>query len=90
LGGVVVVFVVVGLGLGLWFGWGWLKIPSAKYWGKHPDIASNLLFDLQNDPAQERPIEDAAIERTMLQHLDNLMRECDAPDEQWQRLGLIA
>lgn len=47
-----------------------------------------LLFDLQADPGQERPIQDPAVEQKMIDHLIRLMRECDAPEEQFERLGL--
>ncbi len=47
-----------------------------------------LLFDLQADPGQEHPIQDAAIEARMVEHLVRLMRENDAPAEQYERLGL--
>jgi len=48
-----------------------------------------LLFDLENDPYQQQPIEDARIEATMIQHLVRLMQENDAPEEQFERLGLV-
>jgi len=47
-----------------------------------------LLFDLESDPYQKQPIEDAEIEATMIQHLVRLMQENDAPAEQYERLGL--
>jgi arylsulfatase A-like enzyme len=49
-----------------------------------------LLFDLENDPAQEHPITDPAIEARMIEHLASLMKENDAPSEQFTRLGLAA
>lgn len=49
---------------------------------------STLLFDLQADPEQAQPIRDEAIERRMLDHLVRLMKENDAPGEQFERLGL--
>ncbi|NCO35215.1 MAG: sulfatase [Armatimonadetes bacterium CG2_30_59_28] len=47
-----------------------------------------LLFDLHEDPSQERPLDDADIERRMTELLISLLREADAPDEQYERLGL--
>lgn len=47
-----------------------------------------MLFDLKQDPYQEHPIQDEAIERRMIAHLVRLMRANDAPLEQYQRLGL--
>lgn len=47
-----------------------------------------MLFDNDTDPRQERPIEDKAIEQRMTEHLVRLLKENDAPPEQFQRLGL--
>jgi arylsulfatase A-like enzyme len=47
-----------------------------------------LLFDLVDDPSQERPLDDAAVESMMIQHLIRLMVANDAPPEQFERLGL--
>ena len=46
------------------------------------------LYDLQNDPKQEHPIEDNEIEQIMIQHMISLMKENDCPGEQFIRLGL--
>lgn len=48
----------------------------------------HLLFDLQNDPQQLHPIDDDAIEARMIALLIQLMKDNDAPPEQFQRLGL--
>ncbi len=48
-----------------------------------------MLFDLENDPKQETPIQNPQIEKMMTDHLCRLMKENDAPSEQFQRLGLI-
>jgi arylsulfatase A-like enzyme len=55
---------------------------------EHPDRYKNLLFDLEKDPGQLRPMRDAAVEKTMIGHIVRLMKECDSPREQWERLGL--
>jgi hypothetical protein len=47
-----------------------------------------MLFDVENDPAQEQPLDDPAVAQTMTDHLTRLMRENDAPEEQFERLGL--
>ena len=52
------------------------------------DVLQTLLFDLENDPKQEHPIHDRAVEERMIAHLVRLMRENDAPPEQFVRLGL--
>jgi arylsulfatase A-like enzyme len=48
----------------------------------------NLLFDIQNDYAQENPLKDAALEKTMIEKLVEVMKRSDAPPEQFERLGL--
>lgn len=47
-----------------------------------------LLFDLQNDPKQEHPIDDPEIEAHMVRLLVDLMKANNAPTEQFERLGL--
>ena len=47
-----------------------------------------MLFDLDADPRQEHPIENPEIEQNMIAHLVRLMRENDAPPDQFERLGL--
>ncbi len=46
------------------------------------------LFDLQKDPQQLMPIEDAKVERYMLLELVRQMELNDAPPEQYERLGI--
>ena len=53
-----------------------------------PDKDRTLLFDLQTDPRQQTPLQDAEVEARMIEHLTRLMRQCDAPPEQFARLGL--
>jgi arylsulfatase A-like enzyme len=65
-----------------------LKIPSHGFHGMNPYPFGTLLFDLQNDPKQEHPLHDEAVEADMIQHLVRLMLESDAPEEQFTRLGL--
>lgn len=47
-----------------------------------------LLFDLEHDPGQEEPVEDEEVEQYMIGHMKRLMKANDAPEEQYQRLGL--
>jgi hypothetical protein len=47
-----------------------------------------LLFDLEQDPQQEHPIQDRDVEGKMIDHLVRLMVENDAPPEQFLRLGV--
>jgi hypothetical protein len=67
-----------------------LQIPAKRWPGSHP--YRTLLFDLETDPGQERPIGDPdvdpAVKQAMTEHLVRLMKENDAPPEQFERLGL--
>ena len=54
--------------------------PKVKY----PD----MLFDLKTDPEQKTPLHDSETENRMLCLMARLMRENDAPAEQYVRLGL--
>jgi arylsulfatase A-like enzyme len=67
-----------------------LKIPAMQ--PKNRDLVARevqtMLYDLHSDPAQEHPLHDTAIEQRMIAHLVRLMRENDAPPEQFTRLGL--
>ncbi len=47
-----------------------------------------MLFDVQNDPEQKTPLQNPDVEATMIAHLVRHMNACDAPAEQYQRLGL--
>lgn len=49
---------------------------------------TTLLFDLQTDPGQEHPVHDPVVEERMIGLLIELMKKNDAPEEQYQRLGL--
>ena len=47
-----------------------------------------LLYDTETDPGQEHPLEDKATEERMIRNMVRMMKENDAPDEQYVRLGL--
>ena len=54
-----------------------------------PSISfETLLFDLEGDEWQRRPLSDAGVEDRMSGLMRGLMRDCDAPGEQYERLGL--
>ncbi|MBN1676532.1 MAG: sulfatase [Kiritimatiellae bacterium] len=48
----------------------------------------DLLFDLQNDPGQQKPIRDAKVEKRLTALMRQLMKANDCPPEQFERLGL--
>lgn len=58
---------------------------AGRSWGRPHET---LLFDVENDPAQEHPLLDAGVEAMMQRHLLRLMAQCDAPPTQYERLGL--
>jgi hypothetical protein len=73
-----------------------MRIPATAPWirrlpdGGKTDTGKTLLYDLATDPKQLSPITDAAVEERMIGLLIDLMRQCDAPKEQYERLGLNA
>lgn len=65
-----------------------LKIPGKPMLNQPPQpIAKRLLWDLQSDPSQTQPLDDPATEEHMRTMMFQLMREADAPAEQFQRLS---
>lgn len=65
-----------------------MKINSGRTdWIKTEEFA-HLLFDLENDPKQENPLDDPEIEEMMIKHLIHEMKANHAPKEQYERLGL--
>jgi len=67
-----------------------LRIPAHRpaHAALSEELAATMLFDLEKDPGQEHPITDPDVERMMTGHLVRLMKENDAPQEQFERLGL--
>lgn len=61
---------------------------KGRAWQGDASKGRTLLYDLDSDPKQLKPIEDKAIEDNMCRHILKLMRENDAPQEQFERLGL--
>ncbi|MFG0249096.1 MAG: hypothetical protein ACF8OB_09445, partial [Phycisphaeraceae bacterium JB051] len=50
--------------------------------------AGDLLFDVTSDPAQQNPLDDAAVIEKLSTRMVELLAECDAPSETYERLGL--
>ena len=61
---------------------------NTKGWTTAAMRYGTLLYDLEQDPGQTQPIDDDAVERRMSEHLIACMKACDAPAEQYERLGL--
>ena len=53
-----------------------------------PYSFGTMLFDIEADPFQEKPIHDENVERYLISEMVMLMTENDAPPEQFDRLGL--
>jgi len=66
-----------------------LQVP-AEAWGRHTNEIelSTRLYDVSIDPRQENPLDDPGLEARWSEAMTALMRECDAPPEQYVRLGL--
>ena len=63
-----------------------MKINAAAWPNTHP--YSTLLFDIDADPQQLHPIQDAAVEARLVRQMVELLKANDAPQEQFVRLGL--
>ena len=76
----------------------WVKFPFSKGMpvpkipvltrAINPYQSKDLLFNLKEDPAQDHPVEDPALKAQMLKKMAELMKENDAPEEQFVRMGL--
>jgi arylsulfatase A-like enzyme len=64
-----------------------MKMPAKRWAGTHQ--METLLFDIENDPWQQQPLQDAAVEARLKQQMIQIMQANDAPVEQYERLGLM-
>lgn len=64
-----------------------MKIPG-KTQAYNAFQFGSLLFDLENDPGQGKPINDPAVEKRMTDMMVGLMKRNDCPPEQFERLGI--
>lgn len=55
-------------------------IPQASY--------PSLLFDLENDPDENHPVKNIVVEQEMIDAMIQMMKDNDAPKEQFERMGL--
>jgi arylsulfatase A-like enzyme len=65
-----------------------MRIPARFWITPTADCMRNALYDLEADPGQQAPVTEPAAEARMVDHMQRLMLECDAPGEQFLRLGL--
>lgn len=63
-----------------------MKVAGGPWQYNHP--YQTLLFDLASDPQQSQPIHDPVVEARMVSHMIRMMKENEAPLEQYERLGL--
>jgi len=56
--------------------------------GEPAYVGRHQLFDIREDPAQLRPLDDPALERHFAGRIAAHLRECEAPGEQFSRLGI--
>ncbi|HAU5634508.1 sulfatase [Citrobacter amalonaticus] len=64
-----------------------LKVPgSAGFYSSYAH--GNLLFDLAHDAKQEHPLCDPEREALFIRKLSQAMREAQAPEDEWRRLGI--
>ena len=61
---------------------------SQEFVGRSPFNGETMLFDIENDYAQEHPIQDAALESACAAQLKACMERYDAPAEQYTRMGI--
>lgn len=64
-----------------------LKIPyTSTYFNAYK--YGNALYDLDQDPLQLSPLQDSQKEAMMIEALREEMKKCEAPEEQYERLGI--
>jgi arylsulfatase A-like enzyme len=63
-----------------------MKIKSDR--GKKQAEFPTMLYDLKENPKQDKVLEDSELEEKMIKHMIRLMQDTDAPKEQYIRLGL--
>lgn len=63
-----------------------LKIAARTM--SNPHNFGTMLFDLDSDPGEKTPLVDEEVERRMIRLMVEWMRYNDAPEEQFERLGL--
>lgn len=62
------------------------RIPMPK--SRPQEVADSLLFDLNNDYAQEHPVQSAELEGQLVEQLRAALAQHQSPQEQYARLGL--
>lgn len=63
-------------------------LPESKVAESGSQRPTCLLFDVQNDPRQQKPLEDEDVRQRLIEQAITLMQQADTPAEQYDRLGL--
>jgi len=64
-----------------------MRIPGGMWESMQFDWPT-LLWDLQTDPSQQKPLDNPSVEKEMIGQMVRMMKDLDAPKEQYERLGL--
>ncbi|WP_208588566.1 sulfatase [Gracilibacillus suaedae] len=54
----------------------------------NPFQYGSMLYNIEKDPKQENEIEDVEIEQKLIKQMVKIMKQHEAPDEQFERLGI--
>ena len=65
-----------------------MKIPADPFYNRPALEEQTLLFDLKQDPWQERPFREEKLEARFRREIARHLQENDAPEEQLVRMGL--
>ena len=65
-----------------------LSLPVPPSDASSPGFAVTLLYDLHNDPQQQRPLDDESVRKKLLQLARKELVQADAPRELLERFGL--
>ncbi len=68
---------------------GTLEMPSMGFPPNELFDGGHMLFDLQSDSKQLKPLDDKETEKRMISELIKIMKQEDSPPEQYTRLGLV-
>ena len=64
-------------------------VPNKEWLLDHlSEYTRTMLFDLEKDPQQLQPLDDPETEERMIRLMVRLMKDNDAPQEQYERLEL--
>ena len=66
---------------------GKLRVPTDMFWQRMIDTSA-YMFDIDTDPAQEHNLAGSEQEDTYKDLLKHAMKKVDAPQEQFERMGL--